>query len=119
MPILYKRCKCGAKILRQERYCEACSKNVVYKQNKQYDTHTRSEELSAFYKSAQWKKVRAQVLAREPFCRACKRVAQVVDHIVEIKDGGAKVSYDNLQPLCHNCHNKKTADVKSLREKNV
>lgn len=34
--------------------------------------------------------------------------ADVVDHIVPIKKGGAELDESNLQPLCHSCHNKKT-----------
>jgi 5-methylcytosine-specific restriction protein A len=34
--------------------------------------------------------------------------ADVVDHIKPIKQGGAKLSHNNIQSLCHSCHNKKT-----------
>ncbi|USK87225.1 HNH endonuclease [Peribacillus asahii] len=36
--------------------------------------------------------------------------AQMVDHIVPIKRGGAQLDMNNLQSLCNACHNKKTAN---------
>jgi len=42
-------------------------------------------------------------------------VAVIVDHVVEIKDGGASFSEDNAQSLCHACHNRKTAKEKEKR----
>jgi 5-methylcytosine-specific restriction enzyme A len=33
----------------------------------------------------------------------------VVDHVVPLKDGGARFDRANLQPLCVSCHNRKTA----------
>jgi len=60
--------------------------------------------------------MRAQVLAEEPYCRAClaqgKRVqATEVDHIVPLAAGGDN-SRGNQQGLCEPCH-----AAKSLRER--
>lgn len=54
-----------------------------------------------------------RLLRREPLCRHCAargvtRAAAVLDHIVPLAKGGAE-SDDNLQPLCVECHNVKTA----------
>ncbi len=67
-----------------------------------------------FYDSAVWKKTREYVLRKEPWCRECRRegkmgLAEMVDHIKRIADGGAKTSLSNLQPLCHAHHNAKRA----------
>ncbi len=35
--------------------------------------------------------------------------ARVVDHVVPVKDGGARYLASNLQALCVSCHNRKTA----------
>lgn len=43
----------------------------------------------------------------------------VLDHIIELKDGGAPFDEDNVQSLCHRHHNKKTAQVKSIRKLSV
>ena len=41
--------------------------------------------------------------------------ADVVDHIHEIKDGGAALEASNLQSLCHHHHAQKTAQKRSER----
>lgn len=41
--------------------------------------------------------------------------AVIVDHIIELADGGDRLSDDNTQSLCHACHNKKTARERKKR----
>ncbi|MBB5862420.1 HNH endonuclease signature motif containing protein [Xanthomonas sp. 3058] len=58
-----------------------------------------------------WRKFRAQIIDSEPLCRHCKRCgrvtpATVVDHI---SGDPADNSLSNLQALCEQCHNMKTA----------
>lgn len=65
--------------------------------------------------SAAWLKLRARVLNEEPLCRMCKEYygevtpATDVDHI---ENGTGDYTDDNrreaLQPLCHECHSRKT-----------
>lgn len=67
-----------------------------------------------FYQSKDWRVLRAAVLRESPLCLACKAhgrlvAAGVVDHVVPLKDGGARFDRANLQPLCVSCHNRKTA----------
>lgn len=71
-----------------------------------------------FYGSASWKALRLQVQ------RECKRTCQgcgktdtriYVDHIVEMKDGGAPLERSNLQGVCSRCHALKTANEKRKR----
>lgn len=51
------------------------------------------------------------MLKQEPVCRMCKdALATMVDHILPIRDGGDRLAYSNLQPLCVKCHARKTAD---------
>ena len=65
--------------------------------------------------SAAWKRLRAEVLADEPLCRACASRGLVVpatdiDHIINGEgDYSDDNSRANLQPLCHECHSLKTA----------
>ena len=66
-----------------------------------------------FYQSPRWRRLRALILQREPLCRECKKQsriteAKVMDHIVSIRLGGERLNEDNLQPLCHSCHNSKS-----------
>lgn len=56
---------------------------------------------------------RERILAAEPLCRHCKAqglttVAQEVDHLVPLEQGG-DYSDGNAQPLCIRCHATKTA----------
>lgn len=88
-----------------------CRKNS----NKTYDKIFRNEKSREFYNSSEWRKVRAIQLKSEPFCVMCQHPAKMVDHIKEIRDGGAKLDLDNLQSMCLPCHNLKTAEVKAQR----
>lgn len=58
--------------------------------------------------SSRWRKLRAAVLRDEPLCRTCGALATEVDHIVPVAEGGEELQRDNLQPLCHPCHARKT-----------
>lgn len=64
--------------------------------------------------STAWLKQRAQVLAEEPLCRLClasgyTTPATDVDHIHNGEgDYTDDNSRENLQPLCHECHSRKT-----------
>ena len=56
--------------------------------------------------------MRAALFARDPLCAECKRYGRVTlatlrDHINPLAEGGAD-SDDNVQGLCHDCHEKKT-----------
>ncbi|NVO05715.1 MAG: HNH endonuclease [Rhodoferax sp.] len=67
-----------------------------------------------FYQSRQWRALRAAYLREHPLCCVCGGngflvPARVVDHVLPIKDGGARFDACNLQSLCVPCHNRKTA----------
>ncbi len=69
---------------------------------------------ATFYNSRQWRKLRRMILQRDPICKKCEKKnifvsSNVVDHILSIRLGGAKLSPDNLQGLCTTCHNRKSA----------
>ena len=79
------------------------------------------EENQAFYNSAAWRKTSRNYLQRNPLCVSCKakgitKEARHADHIVEIKDGGAMLSFSNLQALCIPCHNTKTRLTANARK---
>lgn len=63
------------------------------------------------YQSPEWKRLRADVLERERYCRmpGCNTMATDVDHIVPLADGGAPFDRKNVQPLCKFHHSQKTA----------
>ncbi|MBO0767386.1 MAG: HNH endonuclease [Solirubrobacterales bacterium] len=59
-----------------------------------------------------WKKVRAQVLARDGYrCKICGAPATEVDHIQAVQDNGPDHP-DNAQPLCHRHHVQKHRETR-------
>jgi len=65
---------------------------------------------SAFYRSPEWRRLRAVVLQRDPVCatRGCGRPSSHVDHIVPRSRGGADTP-GNLRGVCVSCHNRRSA----------
>lgn len=65
------------------------------------------DENRGFYSSVKWQRLRGWFIRRNPLCVLCLRPAEVVDHILAIKDGGEALSDANLQSLCNRCHQRK------------
>jgi len=108
--------KPGCGELTRKRYCDKHQAEA----NKTYDQHGRDKERKRFYDGEPWRAVRARKLAQDRFCEECRKggtlvLATHVDHIVEIKDGGAKLDMENLQSLCHSCHSRKTMQERNRR----
>ena len=63
---------------------------------------------SPFYRTKEWRRLRAQVLERDPVCttRGCREASVVADHIVPRAKGGADALH-NLRGLCIVCHNQR------------
>jgi 5-methylcytosine-specific restriction endonuclease McrA len=52
-----------------------------------------------------WRRLRAQVLAGDPWCAICRRrPATTVDHIVPVSRGGAELDPQNCRPACGPCN---------------
>lgn len=65
-----------------------------------------------FYNRREWRdRLQPGQLARAPMCEwpHCDKPATVADHIVPIKQGGAKRDRANFQSLCDQHHNVKRA----------
>lgn len=88
----------------------------------------RENKNTEFYNSWPWRKKAKAFKISNPLCVECQKnelivPAKVVDHIVPINAGGAKLDDSNLQSLCESCHNRKSAGesrgygVKSLEGK--
>ena len=66
------------------------------------------------YTTARWQRLRKAKLSEAPLCQTCehrgrKVVAEHVDHVVAIKQGGpAFPAMDGLRALCPPCHSIKT-----------
>jgi len=60
----------------------------------------------------EWELLSLQIRRDEPLCRRCvalgiiapSSLSKVVDHILPLAWGGARLEPDNLQPLCKDCH---------------
>lgn len=101
---------CRELVRGRDGFCDAHRKQT----HKQYnDTRQATGQRNKLYDSAAWKRARASHLQSEPLCRSCRKAgklveAQVVDHIIPVRDGGAELDDGNLQSLCKSCHNSKT-----------
>jgi 5-methylcytosine-specific restriction protein A len=91
------------------RYCEKHEKEM----EREYNRNNRTYKY--LYNTARWKRLRTQFLKEHPLCEECKRKgiitsAEVVDHIIPHK-GNKELFWDesNLQALCKECHDRKTA----------
>jgi 5-methylcytosine-specific restriction endonuclease McrA len=62
---------------------------------------------STFYNSKLWRDTRKVYLFSNPACISCGVNGEVIDHIIPIQQGGAKLDFRNLQTMCHSCHNRK------------
>jgi 5-methylcytosine-specific restriction protein A len=91
------------------RYCTACTPEPWA------GAERYRKDYNAWYHTARWHRLRALVLREEPLCRAHlakgeTRDTAVADHIKPHR-GDARLMWDraNLQGLCKDCHDAKTA----------
>jgi 5-methylcytosine-specific restriction endonuclease McrA len=84
----------------------------------------REKKAAPFYLSPEWRVLMQEIIAeRGRRCadpahdpgksRVCGRVFG--DHIVELADGGAPLSKDNVMLRCGACHTRKTAAARARR----
>ena len=99
---------CKALTTHPSGYCEECRRKVSQKYNLQ-----RDKAVQSLY-GTRWQKARRLFMASNPLCKQCAdsgRVSptEVVDHIVPHKgDIGLFWDEGNWQPLCRQCHDRKT-----------
>ena len=63
-----------------------------------------------------WEKARQARLAFDgQRCVRCGEPATEVNHIVAVADGGALYDHDNLESLCHSCHEEATRAQERVR----
>lgn len=60
-----------------------------------------------------WRKVRKKKAAKNPLCEPCQRAGRavpldMVDHIIPLRAGGARLDMRNLESQCWPCHGAKT-----------
>lgn len=86
---------------------------------KRYEHHY-DERGRNIYDTPEWKRIRKAKRILNPVCEVCEKYGmsnptQIVDHIIEIEDGGEPFDINNTQSLCTMHHNKKTGREKALR----
>jgi len=97
---------CPKLVPADERFCALHKKQ----DQKQYDTQRGSSAKRGY--GARWRRYRIRYLMEHPLCinfEECHNVATVVDHIVLVSQGGSFWDPDNHQPMCKQCHDRKTA----------
>lgn len=108
-----KPCKApGCRNLTEKTYCEEHDK-IRLKSYKDYNRYKRDKDSEAFYNSSPWRKLSKEYRINHPLCELCLSIgiytpAQMVDHIVPIRQGGARLDESNLQSLCYRCHEAKS-----------
>ncbi|AKF76284.1 MULTISPECIES: HNH endonuclease [Bacillus] len=102
----------GCRALTRDRYCDA-HKTQQQEETKHYNKHSRNKTITSFYKSTEWKRTRQLALMRDNYlCQHCLKAhcftpADMVHHIVEVKqDWSKRLDIKNLESLCNACHNK-------------
>lgn len=128
MPFKPKRpCKRpGCYELVAKAYCEKHQPQSPPRSRREHDQkyqETRTDyKHHLFYNSDAWKRLRKWKLRRAPLCEHCEckgkvKPAEMVDHIVEIKDDWSlRLKKDNLQSLCWRCHTAKTLAERRKRK---
>lgn len=103
-----KRCNeigCNKLVPYNHRHCAAHRK-------KKWQRYEPNRTREGFYNTAEWKQVRDKFRKANPMCAECarhneSRAGYVIDHIVPINKGGARLDPSNLQNLCAQCHQRK------------
>lgn len=115
---ILKRCNrpgCNEHIEITKTYCEKHGNhnNKLYEQIRTSTEEGR--EYKRFYDTKEWRSLRYQVLLDAGFiCEVCKRnEATIGDHIIPTKvRWDLRLTRSNVQAVCSECHNIKTAQDK-------
>ena len=72
-----------------------------------------AQKMSQWYSNKRWRSVRASFIKQNPLCVTCEGMgvlkgAEIVDHIIPIRQGGNEYDVRNLQSMCKVCHDKKS-----------
>lgn len=103
-----------------------CSKHQhLDKSKSDYDKYSHRKKIGGkyfkFYHSKPWTKASRLYRINNPCCEDCLnngiiRKADVVDHVIEIRDDWTKrLDENNFRSLCHQHHNIKTRQERAKR----
>lgn len=83
---------------------------------------SKSDKQNQFYWSKEWRSVRDYYLAKTNYlCELCGKPAKIVHHKIwldedNLDDLEISLNEENLQSVCHDCHNKIHFNSKSINE---
>lgn len=113
-----KRCNkslCRELIPENEKYCTKHKGHDQKDYNKQVRQSPTDKRYTDFYQSPLWRNLRRTKMSIQPMCEWCLQnnrysKGQVIHHKVEVRDGKRgwelRADINNLETLCHECHNK-------------
>lgn len=118
----FNGCNAAVEVPHNYRGSPRCDKHTrpVHTPKRRYEHHYHNGKN--IYKTQRWVKLRNQYVSFQPLCEHCLgfgiiKDGKIVDHIIELEDGGEPYEWDNLQHLCHSCHNAKTGREASKRRR--
>lgn len=96
-------CTCG-RIVPHGKRC-VCQINSTRARNRRHDANRPTAAQRGY--NGEWRKARADYLAKHPTCAMCSAPATVVDHITPHRGDAALFwAKTNWQALCTSCHNR-------------
>ncbi len=95
----------GCPRLTSGSYCEEHAKVVA----KNYNKQVRSKDHNKKY-GREWRRIRNQYATAHPLCEECLKQGRLtpmeeVHHKLPVNRGGTN-DWDNLESVCHSCHEK-------------
>jgi len=98
-----------------------CEKHRKVRKKEVQTKRNFNVENSNIYNSQRWRRLSQKKRVVDPFCEMCladgrETIANVVDHIHELSDGGDPYKWGNLKSMCHSCHNNKTRKEQRKRK---
>lgn len=100
--------------MHRDTTCQRCKPEIA----REYDSTPARQESAAFYKSKSWTQLRNEYISEHPLCVRCLAygkltAGKIVDHKRPRSERpDLELEWDNLQTMCHACHNIKTAEDK-------
>ena len=86
----------------------ACPALLAARRGQQRPPDNRPDSTARGY-DATWEKLSRMIRRERPICEHCQVApSRMVDHIVPLRAGGARLELGNLQALCLSCHAAKT-----------
>lgn len=98
--------------------CERHEAEFQLRKASEYDAQRPSPAARGYdERHREW---RAKVLKRDPICVCgCGEPSTVADHIIPIRDGGARFDLKNGQGMAESCHNAKRGRESKGKRRNL